>query len=120
MSKPEDDPKGQYAPSQADKKASGVHSPKPTVVTGSLDVTVNRTPPVQKLTKNFDLNDDPTETSGKQKNSQKNGPVYISTRPTPLCQAGKARAIKRGYTCLTGLPGLGIVWSTLSSRLPGA
>ena len=41
MSKPEDDPKGQYAPSQADKKASGVHSPKPTVVTGSLDVTVN-------------------------------------------------------------------------------
>lgn len=32
MSRPHDDAKGQYAPSQADRKADGVHSAKPTVV----------------------------------------------------------------------------------------
>lgn len=45
MAKPQDDAKGQYAPSQADRHATGVHSAKPTVVTGSEDATVNRTPP---------------------------------------------------------------------------
>lgn len=63
MTKPEDDAKGQYAPSQADRKASGVHSAKPTVVTGSEDATVNRTPPGKKPEKDFDLNYDPVDKS---------------------------------------------------------
>jgi len=63
MGKPEDDAKGQYAPSQADRKANGVHSAKPTVVTGSEDATVNRTPPGEKQEKDFDLNYDPREDS---------------------------------------------------------
>ncbi|SFB59344.1 hypothetical protein SAMN03159496_05511 [Rhizobium sp. NFR07] len=67
MTKPEQDAKGQYAPSQADRHASGVHSAKPTVVTGSEDATVNRTPPGQKGQKDFDLNYDPAESSGKPK-----------------------------------------------------
>jgi hypothetical protein len=62
MAKPQDDAKGQYAPSQADRRATGVHSAKPTVVTGSEDATINRTPPGQKKEKDFDLNYDPTET----------------------------------------------------------
>ncbi|GGG07075.1 hypothetical protein GCM10010924_39770 [Rhizobium wenxiniae] len=45
MVNPEDDAKGQYAPSQADSKASGVASAKPTVITGSEDATVHRDPP---------------------------------------------------------------------------
>ena len=65
MAKPQDDAKGQYAPSQADAHATGVHSAKPTVVTGSEDATVNRTPPGQKKENDFDLNYDPTETGGK-------------------------------------------------------
>ncbi|MNV63248.1 hypothetical protein D3C71_1558310 [compost metagenome] len=40
MANPEDDAKGQYAPYQADKKASGVHSAKPNVITGSEDATI--------------------------------------------------------------------------------
>ncbi len=56
MSKPEDDAKGQYAPSQADRKATGVHSAKPTVVTGSEDATVHRDAPGKKSDKDFDLN----------------------------------------------------------------
>jgi hypothetical protein len=70
MSNPEDDAKGQYAPSQADRKATGVHSAKPTVVTGSEDATVNRTPLGQKKEKDFDLNYDPTETSGANESSR--------------------------------------------------
>lgn len=58
MSKPEDDAEGQYAPSQADRNADGVHSAKPTVITGSEDATVNNTPPGQKNPKGFDLNYD--------------------------------------------------------------
>jgi hypothetical protein len=58
MSKPEDDAKGQYAPSQADRKATGVHSAKPTVVTGSEDATVHRDAPGKKSEKDFDLNYD--------------------------------------------------------------
>ena len=61
MSKPEDDAKGQYAPSQADRKATGVHSAKPTVVTGSEDATVHRDVPGKKSEKDFDLNYDPKD-----------------------------------------------------------
>jgi hypothetical protein len=61
MPDPEDDAKGQYAPSQGDRKASGVHSAKPTVVTGSEDATVHRAPPGMKAGKDWDLNYDPTE-----------------------------------------------------------
>lgn len=56
MPNPEDDAKGQYAPSQADGKSDGVASAKPTVITGSEDATVNRTPPGQKPVKDFDPN----------------------------------------------------------------
>ena len=45
MENPKDDAKGQYAPSQADRKADGVHSAKPTVITGSEDATVHNKPP---------------------------------------------------------------------------
>jgi len=61
MSNPEDDAKGQYAPSQADRKASGVHSAKPTVITGSEDATVHRDPPGKKAGKDFDVNYDPAD-----------------------------------------------------------
>jgi len=37
MGNPHDDAKGQYAPSQADRKSNGVVSAKPTAVTGSED-----------------------------------------------------------------------------------
>lgn len=45
MPNPRDPAKGQYAPSQGDRKATGVQSAKPTVVTGSEDATVHRDPP---------------------------------------------------------------------------
>ncbi len=61
MSNPEDDAKGQYAPSQADRKAGGVHSAKPTVITGSEDATVHRDPPGKKAGKDFDPNYDPAD-----------------------------------------------------------
>lgn len=61
MSNPEDDAKAQYAPSQADSKASGVHSAKPTVITGSEDATVNRDPPGKKAGKDGDVNYDPSD-----------------------------------------------------------
>lgn len=61
MSNPEDDAKGQYAPSQAERKASGVHSAKPTVITGSEDATVHRDPPGKKAGKDWDINYDPSE-----------------------------------------------------------
>lgn len=61
MSDPEKDAKGQYAPSQANRKSSGVDSAKPTVITGSEDATVNRTPPGRKPTKKeWDVNFDET------------------------------------------------------------
>lgn len=44
-SRPEADAKGQFAKSQADRKSSGVHSAKPTVVTGSEDATAHSHPP---------------------------------------------------------------------------
>jgi hypothetical protein len=39
---------GAFAPSQADRKASGVASAKPTVITGSEDATAHRDPPGKK------------------------------------------------------------------------
>jgi len=51
MANPEDDAKGQYAPSQADKEASGVHSAKPNVITGSEDATSTAIHLVKKLEK---------------------------------------------------------------------
>ncbi len=48
MGNPKDDAKGQYAPSQADPKADGVHSAKPTVITGSEDATVHNKLPKPK------------------------------------------------------------------------
>lgn len=62
MAKPEDDAKGQYAPSQADPHATGVHSAKPTVITGSEDATKSKIPPGQKgPKKDWDINFDPAE-----------------------------------------------------------
>lgn len=61
MTNPQDDAKGQYAPSQGDRNASGVASAKPTVITGSEDATVHRDPPGKKPEKDFDLNYDPAE-----------------------------------------------------------
>jgi hypothetical protein len=63
MANPEDDAKGQYAPSQADRKASGVASAKPTVITGSEDATMHRTPPGQKKVKDIDINFNPADSN---------------------------------------------------------
>jgi hypothetical protein len=63
MTKPESDAKGQYAHSQADSKAGGVASAKPTVIAGSEDATVHRDPPGKKPKKDFDLNYDPRDTN---------------------------------------------------------
>lgn len=57
----ENDAKGQYAPSQADPKASGVASAKPTVLTHSEDATVHREPAGKdKVSKDWDVNFDET------------------------------------------------------------
>lgn len=63
MGKVENDAKGQYAPSQADRKANGVASAKPTVITGSEDAAVHRDPPGKKHEKDFDLNFDPADSN---------------------------------------------------------
>lgn len=64
MANPEDDAKGQFAPSQADPHASGVHSAKPTVITGSEDATEHKVPPGHKgPEKDWDINFDPSESS---------------------------------------------------------
>ncbi|SFB62399.1 hypothetical protein SAMN03159496_06010 [Rhizobium sp. NFR07] len=63
MSKFEDEAKGQYAPLQADRKATGVASAKPTVITGSEDATVHRDPPGKKHQKDFDLNYKPADSN---------------------------------------------------------
>ena len=47
-SKIEGDAAGQFAPSQGDRKASGVASAKPTVITGSEDGTAHNVPQGQK------------------------------------------------------------------------
>ncbi len=45
---------GAFAPSQADRKADGVASAKPTVIIGSEEATANRTPP-GKRQKDWDI-----------------------------------------------------------------
>lgn len=61
MSDIEKDAKGQFAKSAADRKATGVHSAKPTVITGSEDATEHKTPPGRKPVKDWDINFDPAE-----------------------------------------------------------
>ena len=61
MANPKSDAEGQFAPSQGDREASGVHSAKPTVVTGSEDATVHRDPPGKKSEKDWDVNYDPAD-----------------------------------------------------------
>ncbi|WP_276122548.1 hypothetical protein [Pararhizobium qamdonense] len=57
-----EDAKGQYAKSRADGESTGVASAKPTVVTGSEDMTGHRTPPGGKgPDKDWDVNFDQTE-----------------------------------------------------------
>ncbi|MFB9952349.1 hypothetical protein ACFFP0_26200 [Rhizobium puerariae] len=57
---PRSDAKGQFARSQANRKSSGVHSAKPTVIPGSEDATAHRTPPGKKgPKKDWSLNYDP-------------------------------------------------------------
>lgn len=61
---PKDDARGQFAPSQADRKATGVASAKPTVVTGSEDATAHKYPPgTKKPSKEWDVNYDPVDRS---------------------------------------------------------
>lgn len=56
------DAEGQYAKSQADGKANGVASAKPTVITGSDDATEHRDPPGKKgPEKDWDVNFDVAE-----------------------------------------------------------
>lgn len=56
------DAEGQYAKSQADRKANGVASAKPTVITGSDDATKHRNPPGKKgPEKDWDVNFDVAE-----------------------------------------------------------
>jgi len=61
MSDIKKDAKGQFAKSVADRKATGVHSAKPTVITGSEDATEHKTPPGRKPVKDWDINFDPAE-----------------------------------------------------------
>lgn len=64
----EKDAKGQFAKSVADRKSSGVHSAKPTVITGSEDATEHKTPPGEKPVKDWDINYDPAgENEGKMR-----------------------------------------------------
>jgi hypothetical protein len=57
-----EDAKGQFAKSRADRKSSGVASAKHTVITGSEDVTGDRTPPTNKPPeKDWGVNFDETE-----------------------------------------------------------
>jgi len=61
------DAEGQYAKSQADPKANGVASAKPTVITGSDDATKHRDPPGKKSSTpdwdvNFDVGERPRHT----------------------------------------------------------
>ncbi|MDM9646758.1 hypothetical protein [Rhizobium sp. S163] len=61
MSKVEKDAEGQFAKSVADRKSTGVHSAKPTVITGSEDATIHKVPPGGKPVKDWDMNFDPAD-----------------------------------------------------------
>ncbi|WP_377296785.1 hypothetical protein [Rhizobium sp. SGZ-381] len=47
------DAKGQFGKNQGDRKASGVDSAKPTVITGSEDATAHKEPPGQHIGKEW-------------------------------------------------------------------
>ncbi len=66
MSEIERDAKGQFAKSVADRKSTGVHSAKPTVITGSEDATGHKTPPGKKPVKDWDINFDPADENDRQ------------------------------------------------------
>ncbi|WP_246779029.1 hypothetical protein [Rhizobium sp. BK650] len=57
------DAEGQFASSQADGKASGVASAKPTAITGSEDATVHKTPPAAKPVMGRDVNFRPSSSN---------------------------------------------------------
>ncbi|MDR9762815.1 hypothetical protein RJJ37_24830 [Rhizobium redzepovicii] len=61
MSDVEKNAKRQFAKSIGDRKATGVASAKPTVITGSEDATEHKTPPGKKPVKELDLNYDPAD-----------------------------------------------------------
>lgn len=61
MSDVEKDAKGRFAKSSGDRKATGVASAKPTVITGSEDATEHKTPPGKKPVKEWDVNYDSAE-----------------------------------------------------------
>ncbi|XAZ25961.1 hypothetical protein LVY75_34800 (plasmid) [Sinorhizobium sp. B11] len=63
MSDVRKDAQGQFAPSQADRRATGVASAKPTVITGSEDATAHKTPPGDKPVKEWDVNHDPSSSN---------------------------------------------------------
>ncbi|MGF9692389.1 MULTISPECIES: hypothetical protein [unclassified Rhizobium] len=50
------DAKGQFAKSEGDREASGVHSAKPTVITGSEDATAHKVPPGKHVDKAWSEN----------------------------------------------------------------
>ncbi|MDB5526754.1 MAG: hypothetical protein JWM58_4517 [Rhizobium sp.] len=52
----EKDARGQFAPSQADRKNDGVISAIPTKVTGEVDATVNKWGDKENPPKDWDLN----------------------------------------------------------------
>lgn len=59
--KTRDDANGQFAKSQGDRKSTGVSSAKPTVVTGSEDMSGHRSPPgATEPPKDWDVGFDPT------------------------------------------------------------
>lgn len=56
------DAAGQFAPSQGDRKASGVASAKPTVITGQEDATAAKNPGQKKGPGDWDINFDERDT----------------------------------------------------------
>jgi hypothetical protein len=56
------DADGQFAPSQADRKATGVASAKPTVITGQEDATDAKNPGQKKGPDDWDVNYDERDT----------------------------------------------------------
>ncbi|WP_137157594.1 hypothetical protein [Rhizobium sp. FKL33] len=56
------DAEGQFAPSQADRKSSGVASAKPTVITGTEDATAAKNPGQKKGPGDWDVNYDERDT----------------------------------------------------------
>lgn len=56
------DAEGQFAPNQGDRKASGVASAKPTVITGTEDATAAKNPGQKKGPGDWDVNYDERDT----------------------------------------------------------